>query len=124
MRSSGGILIFSRIKNKKKNRIMETTTTTIFAMIVNIIMSIACYLLCIKEIRKSAVMSAYYQAQGTMVTAFSWVSAIATALIMYGLILYAEGFWNTLGWILYWTDTIGMLGTTVALKVAASKQLI
>ena len=69
-------------------------------------------------------MSAYYQAQGTVVTAFSWVSAIATALIMYGLILYTDGGWNLLGWILYWTDTIGMLGTTVALKVAASKQLI
>lgn len=92
------------------------TTTSIIAVIVNIILSVVCYIGCMREIKESPLMTSYYEAQGTAGKILSWVSSIVTGLISYGLILFGEGFWNTFGWVVYWIDIISMISLTVLMK--------
>jgi len=96
-------------------------TTAIIAVIVNLIISIICTIDSTREIKKNPVLSAYYEAQGKVVTILSWVFAIIISLAIYGLILYGSGLWNALGWTLIVLDTISMVIFSVILRVLAWK---
>ena len=96
-------------------------TTAIIAVIVNLIISVIGTIDSTREIKKNPVLSAYYEAQGKVVTIISWMLTIIFSLVIYGLILYGTGFWNTLGWILIVLDTISMIIFCVILRVLAWK---
>jgi len=89
-------------------------TTAIIAVIVNLIISIICTINSIRT--KDPILKAFYEAQGTVVTILSWTITIIFGLVIYWLILYGTGFWNTLGWVLIVLDTIVTLGSSVILK--------
>jgi hypothetical protein len=92
-------------------------TTAIIAVIVNLIISVIGTIDSTREIKKSPVLSAYYEAQGgKVVTIISWMLTIIFSLVIYGLILYGTGFWNTLGWVLIVLDTITTIGFSVILR--------
>ena len=96
-------------------------TTAIIAVIVNLIISVIGTIDSTKEIKKNPIMSAYYEAQGKVITIISWILTIIFSLVIYGLILYGTGFWNTLGWILIVLDTISIIIFCIILRVLAWK---
>ena len=87
-------------------------TTAIIAVIVNLIISIICTI----DGIKNPILKPYCEAQGTVMTILSWAFAIISSLVIYWLILYGTGFWNTLGWILIVLDTITTIGFSVILR--------
>jgi hypothetical protein len=87
-------------------------TTAIIAVIVNLIISVSCTI----DGIKNPILKPYCEAQGTVMTILSWAFAIISSLVIYWLILYGTGFWNTLGWVLIVLDTITTIGFSVILR--------
>jgi len=89
-------------------------TIAIIAVIVNLISSIICTMDNIRT--KNPMLKAAYEVQDTVVTILSWTIAIISSLVIYWLILYGTGFWNTLGWALIMLDTIVTIRDSVILR--------
>ena len=92
------------------------TTTAILAVVGNLIISVVSYLYCMKEINECPIMKSYYEAQGKVMNVLSWTIAILMTVLTYWLVLWCDGFWNTIGWVLLVIDTISMIVFTAIIK--------
>ena len=82
-------------------------TAAIIAVIINFIISVLNYLYCKKL--ESPQLKAYYGSKGKSIEVLSFILATAFNVLTYWLVLFKEGFWNMIGWILLVTDTFAMI---------------
>ena len=83
---------------------------TIILIIVNALISVFGTIDIICQIKKSALMYEMYKAQSTSMKAISYTIAALTCIFIYVSILGCLGeTWMTIGWWLYWFDTVGMI---------------
>ena len=82
-------------------------TAAIIAVVINFIISVSSYLYCKKV--ESPQLKAYYEAKGKTIEVLSFILATAFNVLTYWLVLFQEGFWNMIGWILLVTDTFAMI---------------
>ena len=84
--------------------------TTIILIIVNVLVSVFGSIDIISQVKKSALTYEMYKAQSGMLKTISYTGAALTRIFTYVSILgYLGETWMTIGWWLYWFDTVGMI---------------
>jgi uncharacterized membrane protein len=93
---------------------METTVAAIIAVTINIIVSILNHIYC----KRSPQLKAYYETEtkGKTKEVLSFILAAAFNVLTYWLVLFQEGFWNMIGWILLISDIFTMMIFTAILE--------